>query len=145
MSGLLDSDGVKHLTTSLKSYMASRLSATHPVGTVVTSDVAIDPAALYGGTWEQIPEGYYLKSTAADVGQQTSRSTTLTVANLPAHTHTVRDTYISSTTRTDSWSSGTATDSGTKTVTTSSYGRSSPTPITWTPAAHNTYIYVRTA
>ena len=134
MSELLDKDGTKYLTSSLKAYMSNRLSILHPVGTVIASDEAIDPGLIYGGTWSQIPEGFYLKSTTTDVGKQTTRSTT----------HTVSDTYISSTTDTDSWGSGTAKDNGTTTVTTSSYGQSSPSPITWTPAAHNCYIYVRT-
>lgn len=144
MSELLDKDRTKYLTSSLKSYMSNRLSALHPVGTVIASDEAIDPGLIYGGTWSQIPEGFYLKSTTTDVGKQTARSTTLTVANIAPHAHTVSDTYISYTTDTDSWNGGTAKDNGTTTVTTSSYGQSSPTPITWTPAAHNCYIYVRT-
>ena len=78
----------------------------YPVGSIYMSINSTNPHDLFGGTWEALDGGKFLISqnstyTAGSIGgsatipahnhtiaAQTSGSTTLTTAQMPAHTHT---------------------------------------------------------
>lgn len=84
------------LYTLLKSMITkinqSPLNA-YPVGSIYISTVATSPKTLLGGgTWTQLNAGYMLKTVTSGAGSYggsgTSGSTTLTVDQIPAHTHT---------------------------------------------------------
>lgn len=76
---------------------ANPVAAAYPVGAIFIATVATNPATLLGfGTWAAFAEGRCLVGVGtADGLAWTSEQTrgnvdqTLTVANLPAHTHTV--------------------------------------------------------
>ena len=57
----------------------------YPVGSIYTSMNSTDPSELFGGTWEQITDRFLY---CADSSGDTGGSSTITTANLPAHTHT---------------------------------------------------------
>lgn len=65
------------------------LLAAHPVKSYYWSDDPTDPGVLFGGTWVQIKDKFILAAgdeyTAGNEGG--SATTTLSVANLPSHTH----------------------------------------------------------
>lgn len=62
----------------------------YPVGSIYMSTAAVNPAALFGGTWVEIPGRFLLGRDSAHPAGQTGGSETvaLTVAQLPSHTHT---------------------------------------------------------
>lgn len=72
----------------LKDYLSNPLAA-YPVGSYYMSSNSTSPAVLFGGTWTQIQNrfifaagsGYSVNSTGG------SETKTLSVANLPAHSH----------------------------------------------------------
>lgn len=82
----------------------------YPVGAVYISVSNISPGTLFGGTWEQIEDTFLLSAgstyTAGDTGGEATH--TLTVDEIPSHTHTFRV----STAETD-WNTNAATSGGT--------------------------------
>ena len=71
-----------------KAVKAATLRA-HPIGSLYWSSVATDPTDLFGGTWERIKDMFIL--AAGDIyaaGSEGGEAThTLTVDEMPAHTH----------------------------------------------------------
>lgn len=61
-----------------------------PIGALYLSVDGTDPSVLFGGTWEQVKDKFLLCSgnvyENGSIGGNTN--TTLSVANIPAHTHT---------------------------------------------------------
>ena len=61
----------------------------YPVGAIYMSASSTSPASLFGGTWEQIQNRFLLAAgssyTAGDTGGEATH--TLTVAEMPKHTH----------------------------------------------------------
>lgn len=78
--------------------LLSKLDSTHPVGSWYWSDDPISPAELFGGTWEQVFNRTLVG--AGDiyaVGEMGGEAThTLTVDEMPSHTHNMRYSYDSS-------------------------------------------------
>ena len=71
--------------------------AAYPVGALYLTTTSVTPASIFGGTWERYATGKALvgvKTTVADpeyalgVDSHGSESQTLTVDQIPAHTHT---------------------------------------------------------
>lgn len=71
----------------------------YPVGSIYMSVNSISPATIFGGTWEQIEDTFLLAAgstyTAGDTGgsathHHTTGNHTLTVAEMPSHTHGVK-------------------------------------------------------
>lgn len=62
----------------------------YPVGSIYMSANSTSPATLFGGTWEQIQDTFLLSAgstyTAGDTGGEATH--TLTVDEIPSHTHT---------------------------------------------------------
>ena len=70
--------------------MADMLSLMHPVGSIYISVNSTNPANLFGGRWEEI-QGKFLLGRSSEHAAGTSKTgetITLTVKQLPAHTHT---------------------------------------------------------
>jgi hypothetical protein len=70
----------------------------YPVGSIYMSTVNVDPATLFGGTWERLEDRFLLGAgstyTAGDTGgsatmahTHSTGNHTLTVSEIPSHTH----------------------------------------------------------
>lgn len=76
------------------------LNIIYPVGSIYLSTSSTNPSNLFGGTWEQIKDKFLLSAgstyTAGNTGGSTThyhtnsdtKSTTLSVSQIPGHTHT---------------------------------------------------------
>lgn len=68
---------------------ALTLDDIYPVGSIYMSANKTSPAALFGGTWEQLKDRFLLGAggsyTLGNTGGEASH--TLTVAEMPSHTH----------------------------------------------------------
>lgn len=60
--------------------------AVWPVGSIYLSSTATSPANIFGGTWSALSESRYLRLAGAF---GTGGSNTITVSNLPAHSHSL--------------------------------------------------------
>ena len=58
----------------------------YPVGCFYSSNSATSPASLFGGTWTQVINAVLRSATS--VGYNSSDTMTLTVSQMPSHTHT---------------------------------------------------------
>lgn len=69
----------------------------YPVGAVYISVVRVNPSKWFGGTWEEIPGDCYLlttphtQDTIGAGGSWYTENTTLTVDQMPSHTHSHRE------------------------------------------------------
>ena len=65
------------------------LNQVYPVGSIYMSVNSTSPAKLFGGTWEQIKDMFLLAcgDTYANGAKGGEASHTLTVAEMPAHSH----------------------------------------------------------
>lgn len=65
------------------------LDLTHPIGSLYWSTVSTEPGTLFGGTWERIKDVFLLAAgdtyTAGNTGGEATH--TLTVNEMPTHTH----------------------------------------------------------
>jgi hypothetical protein len=63
----------------------------YPIGSIYMSVNNVDPSTIFGGTWQQIKDKFLLASgdtfTSGETGGEISH--TLSVSEMPAHTHTV--------------------------------------------------------
>ena len=96
-----DGDSVQDHLTSLDDIFSNLVDYVYPVGSIYMSVNSTSPATLFGGTWERITGRFLLAATDNGVnGGNSSASvkpgytggeatSTLEVANLPGHTHTV--------------------------------------------------------
>lgn len=96
------------------------LDICHPVGSLYWSTVSTSPATLFGGTWEQVKDKFILAAgdtyTAGNTGGEATH--TLTVEEMPSHTHTPSSTIHGNSegiTTGTSWSEGIYTKSVTGT------------------------------
>lgn len=67
----------------------SLIDKVYPVGSIYMSVNAADPAALFGGTWEQIKDRFLLAAGDAYAAGSTGgeETHTLTVDEMPVHSH----------------------------------------------------------
>ena len=91
---------LRNQISSLNANLANKL---YPVGSIYMSVNATNPAALFGGTWEQIKDQFLLAAgdtyAAGSTGGEATH--TLTVDEMPSHRHssdTYSNGYASSTT-----------------------------------------------
>ena len=76
-----------HLLTS-SDIMADILLAAHPVGSYYWSKSSTSPATLFGGTWEQVKDKFVYAAGTKGVGSTGgSENVTLTINQIPTHTH----------------------------------------------------------
>lgn len=73
---------------------AELLDAVYPIGSLYMSVSAADPNTLFGGTWERLKDRFLLAAgdtyAAGTTGGEAAH--TLTVAEMPAHTHGISRT-----------------------------------------------------
>ena len=66
--------------------------AAYPVGAIYISTVSTSPASLFGGTWERLKDRFLLGAgdtySAGSTGGEAEH--TLTVGEMPSHSHEVR-------------------------------------------------------
>lgn len=91
-------------------YTASEISGIvdliYPIGSIYMSVNAASPAALFGGTWEQIKDTFLLSAgdtyeAGATGGEATHK---LTVSEMPSHTHKLNLYYTQSGASSSDWS-----------------------------------------
>lgn len=68
----------------------------HPVGSIYISTTSTNPGTIFGGTWVQwgsgrVPVGINTSDTSFNTTEKTggSQSRTITIKDVPAHTHTI--------------------------------------------------------
>lgn len=98
----------------LKKYLSNPLDA-YPVGSYYISSVSTSPATLFGGTWVQVRDKMilaagttYTAGTLANPATGGSATKSLTVPNIPSHTHTFTTANAGKHTHTVSGSTQTA-------------------------------------
>lgn len=76
----------------LTQHTTDTLLAAYPVGSLYMSAEATSPASLFGGTWEQIKDRFILAAgdTYAAGSTGGEKTHTLTVGEMPEHTHTLK-------------------------------------------------------
>ena len=75
----------KETYTNKLAYLKDIIDVIYPVGSIYTSMNSTSPAILFGGTWTQITDRFlYCSNTDSNV---TGGSKTITIDNLPSHTH----------------------------------------------------------
>lgn len=86
-----DIDALETDVASLETALNNIWDTIYPVGAVYLSYTSTSPADLFGGTWEQITNGYLRAGTSASnytSGSNTvTGSHTLTVSQIPSHGH----------------------------------------------------------
>lgn len=78
--------------TDIKTQLNGILELVYPKGAIYISTVATDPSVLFGfGTWEQIKDTFLLASGSKYIAGSTGGESThtLTVQEMPVHSHTV--------------------------------------------------------
>lgn len=93
--------GTNIKTINGQSVLGSGDIKSYPVGSIYLSTSSATPGSLFGGTWEQIKDVFLLAaSTTYHAGLTGGEAThTLTIEEMPAHAHDLRDLGIN-------WSSG---------------------------------------
>ena len=91
----ITAEEVRALIGASASATAATLLAVYPVGSIYTSVVATSPATYFGGTWAvfgagRVLTGFDNSQTEFDTVEEAggSKTHTLTIAEMPAHTHT---------------------------------------------------------
>ena len=109
--------------------------ALYPVGSIYFNTNNVNPSTFLGfGTWTLMSDGYLRNNaSAASGGSLTSGSTTLTVAQIPAHTHTATTQNTGAHTHTATTQN---TGAHTHTATTGSYGNHTHTATTQSNGSH---------
>lgn len=71
----------------------SRALDAYPVGSIYMSVISANPGTLFGGTWERIQDMFLLAAgTTYSAGSTGGEAThTLTVDEIPSHSHSYRD------------------------------------------------------
>jgi adhesin HecA-like repeat protein len=94
--------------------MRSILDYVYPVGSIYLSYSHVSPADMFGGEWVRIEDAFLWATTASGtIGQTGGEKThTLTVDELPAHSHTSKGMYVATGSATGAMV-GTDTPSGT--------------------------------
>ncbi len=88
--------------TKFSNDLQSFLLKVYPVGSIYISYNSTNPGTLFGGTWENYGNGRVLKGinigTAGTTGG--SETVTLSMSNIPAHTHDISHTHTTPQTNT---------------------------------------------
>lgn len=90
-------DYLEHLVDPRDIIPSAIILAAHPIGSYYWSDDSTDPGILFGGTWDEVRD-VFLFAAARDnqVGYQAgdnggSKTHTLTIDEMPSHSHTVEN------------------------------------------------------
>ena len=115
-----DITATNQLLTVLNKIKAEAVLAAHPVGSLYWTSKNENPAVTFGGgTWKQITDKFVLAAGSTYKAEATggAPTVTLTVANLPSHSHTFTPSGTVTSTFTGASHSHTFTPSGTVTST----------------------------
>ena len=115
-----DITATNQLLTVLNKIKAEAVLAAHPVGSLYWTSKNENPAVTFGGgTWKQITDKFVLAAGSTYKAEATggAPTVTLTVANLPSHSHTFTPSGTVKSTFTGASHSHTFTPSGTVTST----------------------------
>ena len=82
-------DGANWMMIDVNPVISEILKTVYPVGAIYMSVNSTDPGTLFGGTWARIQDTFLLAAGTTYVAAATggSASHTLTIDELPAHTH----------------------------------------------------------
>ncbi len=142
-----ETDKGKTLTISEEKPSQLFLNSVYPVGAMYfTVDANFRPADTFGGTWERVEDRYLMLAGSKYAPGSTGGSDThtLTVEEMPAHTHTLTvGTYTNRNVSTSLFGTAAPTSSSEKTVSTDSTG--SGTPINIIPSYYGVIGWRRTA
>ncbi len=111
-----DITATNQLLTVLNKIKAEAVLAAHPVGSLYWTSKNENPAVTFGGgTWKQITDKFVLAAGSTYKAESTggASTVTLTVANLPSHSHTFTPSGTVKSTFTGTSHSHTFTPSGT--------------------------------
>lgn len=116
----LSKSGLTHLWSKIKDKVDALTE--YPVGYVyMSANSDFNPNCTFTGTWKLI-DGYYLRTGEA-MSDSGSNTHSMTVSEMPAHTHTVTETkYSEYDIRYSLWGAGTGSATNSRTQTTSSAG-----------------------
>ena len=97
----LDSNGnlfVNSITTVMDSTATIDFNSVYPVGSIYMNVTDINPTTLFGGTWERIQDTFLLASgtTYANGTTGGEATHTLTVNEMPSHTHNTQGQWMTS-------------------------------------------------
>lgn len=136
----LDKDGLTYLWSKIKAKIDAMVD--YPVGYVyMSANTDFNPNGTFVGTWELI-NGFYLRSGTV-MEDSGSNAHTMTVSEMPAHTHKVTETKFSDySIRYSILGSGTGSGTSTRTRTTSSTGSGQAFSIE--PSSYNIKAWRRT-
>ena len=88
-------DNLYELSQDRLDTIASIANAIYPVGSIYISTSSANPSTLFGGTWEQVEDRFLLAAgstyTAGSTGGEATH--TLTVAEMPSHSHNANVYY----------------------------------------------------
>lgn len=83
---------VDDIEATFDTLFTKKMLSIYPVGTIYMSASSTSPASLFGGTWEQIQDRFLLAAgssyAAGNTGGEAAH--TLTVNEMPSHTHGLR-------------------------------------------------------
>lgn len=81
---------IRKYVLSSSDLMSDILLAAHPVGSYYWSKSSTSPATLFGGTWEQVKDKFvYAAGTKGVNATGGAETVTLTVAQMPYHSHSI--------------------------------------------------------
>ncbi len=122
-------------TAWVRQLMQEMLLAAHPVGSYYITEGSENPAAIFGGTWQQVKDVFLMGAGAARQAGATggASSVALTIENMPAHAHTATTASNGAHTHTATTASNGA---HTHTATTASAGGHAHTATTESAGAH---------
>ena len=136
---------ISQLKTSIDSIDTSSSSIdAYPVGSIYMSTKSTSPASLFGGSWNRIQDRFLIAagSTYKAGGTGGEAKHTLTIQEMPAHTHSATTGYETSPTEGRVFASG-STVNGRNSATTSSAGGGKPHNNL--PPYLSVYVWKRTA
>ncbi len=92
--------------TKFSNDLQSFLLKVYPVGSIYISYNSTNPGTLFGGTWENYGNGRVLKGINSGTAGTTGGSSTVTLSmsNIPAHTHDISHTHTTPKTTTSTLS-----------------------------------------
>lgn len=95
-----DHDGVQHYNINAKLQILGKelVDVIYPVGSIYMSVNDVNPDVILGGTWERLQDVFLLGSGSHELGETGGAEThTLTIEEMPSHTHPVPASAANST------------------------------------------------
>lgn len=94
-SPYINDKNLNQLQDNVETAIEDIFNRIYPIGSIYTSVNSTNPHSLFGGTWEQIKDKFLLSAgdtyNAGDEGGEATH--TLTINEIPSHTHAPNDSY----------------------------------------------------